>query len=90
MKYKAKVYSCLCSLKVFEINDIPADEYDFVYKYDHSRGTAEGYSCGNMQTDVKPFSADVLSKYGITVDEYAAIAEDIAEKLSFGRCSLCA
>ena len=89
MEYKAEVYSCLCSLEHFEINGISAKEDDFVDKYDHSRETAEDYACGNMQADVKLPSADVLSKYGITADEYAIVAEDIAEKLSFGCCGWC-
>lgn len=90
MKYRAEVSSCLCSLEHFEINGIQADEDDFVNKYDHSPDTAEEYGCGNMQADVKPATSEVLSQYGITLDEYNTIVADIAEKLSFGSCGWCA
>ena len=89
MKYRAEVFSCLCSMEYFEINGIEAGEEDFVHKYDHSPDTAEEYGCGNMQAYVKPATYEVLSQYGITLDEYNTIAADIAEKLSFGSCGWC-
>lgn len=89
MEYKAEVFSALCSLAEFMINGIAADEYDFVDKYDHSPETAEDYACGNMQADIKAATDEVLEKYDITADEYATIAADVAEKVSFGCCGLC-
>lgn len=89
MEYKANVFSCLCSRECFEINGARADEDDFVDKYDHSPESAEDYACGDMQADVKPATSDILTKYGITLDEYNTIANDISEKLSFGACGWC-
>ncbi len=89
LKYNAKVMGCLCSLETFEINGIKAAEDDFVNNYDHSPETAEDSGCGNMKADVKPATSKILNKYGITLDEYNTIADDIAEKLSFGECGMC-
>lgn len=89
MKYKAEVYNALCSLSMFVINGIDADEEDFVDKYDHSPETAEDYACGDMQADIKTATDEVLKKYNITTDEYQTIAEDVSEKVSFGCCGWC-
>ncbi len=89
MEYKAEVYRALCSLSEFTVNSIDADEDDFVDQYDHSPETAEDYACGDMRADIKPATDEVLKKYGITANEYATIAADVAEKVSFGCCGWC-
>lgn len=89
MKFKTEVYGSLCSLSLFEINGMDADEDEFVNKFDHSRETAPDYGCGDMRADIRIPSDAILEKYGITVDEFTVIAEDVAEKVSFGRCGWC-
>ncbi|MHB1380141.1 MAG: hypothetical protein ACYCX0_11030 [Desulfurivibrionaceae bacterium] len=89
MEYTAEVYSALCSLAEFTINGVTADESDFVDKYDHSPETASDYACGDMQADIIPATDKVLKKYGITAAEYATIAADVVEKVSFGCCGWC-
>ena len=89
MEYKAEVYSALCSLAKFTINGVDADEDDFVDNYDHSPETAEDYGCGDMRADIKADTDVVLKKYGITADEYATIAADVSDKVSFGCCGWC-
>ncbi len=89
MEYKAEVYGALCSLSEFTINGIDADEDDFVDQYDQSPETAEKYGCGNMRADIIPATDEVLKKYGITADEYATIAADVAKKVSCGCCGRC-
>lgn len=88
MILEIKVFNYTCSLSVFKINGVEADEQDFVDKYDHEPNTVE-YGCGNMRAEVVPATVEVLAKYQITLDEYREIAEDVAEKLSFGSCSGC-
>lgn len=89
MKYEIEVYSALCSLSEFMINGISAHEDDFVDKFDHSPETAEDYACGDMRADIKPATEKILNKYKITLNEYNTIAEDVAEKVSFGSCGWC-
>jgi len=89
MEYKAEVSSLFCSLDTFIINGVKADESDFVYQGDAFPEIADDYACGDMQADVIEPTGDVLKKYSITADEYQTIAEDVAEKLSFGCCGLC-
>ncbi len=80
MEYKIEVYNSLCPCAEFTINGIDADEDDFVDQYDH---------CGNMRADIKAADDAVLKRYGITADEYAIIAADVAKKVSCGCCGVC-
>ena len=89
MEYTAEVYSAYCALRTFVINGVSANEDEFVTKYDKSPQTAEDYGCGNMQADTISPTEAVLSKYGITEAEFDTIAQDVAEKLSFGYCGWC-
>ena len=89
MEYKAEVYSALCSLSVFEINGKDADQDDFVNNYDHDQENAEDYACGDMRAEVLEATDSILGKYGITKEEFTTIAEDVAEKVSFGCCGWC-
>lgn len=89
MTYTIKTYSSLCSLETFIINDIEADKDDFIVQYDHDQANAEGHGCGDMQAEIKDVEASILKKYNITEDMYRTIAEDVAEKVSFGCCGLC-
>lgn len=89
MPYKLEVYSSLCSTALFEINGIAASEYDFGEQGDENPEDAEEYGCGNMTfTPIDP-TPEVLSKYGITEDDYWTITRDLEGKLSFGRCGWC-
>ena len=89
MECKIEVYEAMCSLSTFEINGIDADEDDFVDKYDHSSYAAEDHACEDMRADLNTATDEVLQKYKITLDEYNAIAENVAGKVSFGCCGLC-
>ena len=90
MKYYIKSMHALCSLdRASRINGHSVDMGDFVVQYDHSPEIAEDYSCGNMQADVIPATQKVLEKYGITLDEYNEVANEIADKVSFGCCGWC-
>lgn len=88
--YEMEVYGALCALQVFTIKGIEADYDDFGDKGDQSPDTAEDYACGDMQFIPKRPTQEVLDKYKITVDEYNEIANELASKLSFGRCGWCA
>lgn len=79
-----------CSLKVFEINDVRADERDFGQTVDLAPYDAPEYGCGDRS--FVPFEArqSVLDKYSITESEYEKIAEELKTALHFGRCGLCA
>lgn len=89
MKLEIEVYDALCSLSIFKINDIDAEEEDFVNKYDHSPGTAEDYACGDMRADIKMPTNDILEKYKINLTEYNEIASKVADEVSFGCCGWC-
>lgn len=79
----------LCYTPEFSINGVDADYQDFGEKFDRSPETAEAYSCGDMQFTRNPPTAEVLSKYKITIDEYHEVAERLEKGLSFGECGWC-
>ena len=89
LAYEAEAFGDLCSLRRFTVNGIEAKEDYFVKKRDIDPSNAPDYGCGNMQATVRPAAEEVLKKYNITLEEYTTIAEDVAEKLSFGRCGKC-
>jgi len=90
MEYTAKVFPYLCSLRVFIINDIKADQDDFITQRDEGYDIYNNFGgCYNMKAEPKESSQDILNKYNITKDEYYTIAEDISNKLSFGECDYC-
>ena len=89
MKLEIEVCTALCSLSIFKINGIDADEDDFVNKYDHSPEIVEAHACGNMQADIISATDEVLTKYGISLEQYNEIAQEVSEKLSFGCCGWC-
>ena len=89
MKLELEVGHALCYLPVFTINGIDADYEDFGRKYDRSPDTAEDYGCGDMQFTRVPPTPEVLAKYGISEVEYALVAGQLEEGLSFGACGWC-
>lgn len=89
MRLEIEVFGALCSLSLFEVNGIDAEEEDFVDKYDHAPEGAEEYGCGNMKADVIKVTDEILDKYRISSEEYYEIAEQVAEKVSFGHCGWC-
>lgn len=88
MKLNIKVYSALCALEEFKINGKSADSDDFGEHYDKCPGDAEPYGCGNMTFVPKPYTQEVLDKYGITEAEYDEICDQL-DCLSFGHCGWC-
>jgi hypothetical protein len=89
MQIKFKVYGALCAMKTFNINGVDADKDDFGSQQDESPETAEDYACGDMRFTRKPSTPAVLSKYGITEEEYAGVCEKLEDELSFGCCDWC-
>lgn len=90
MSYKIQVYSALCVLKLFDINGIPADSRDFGEQGDADPWSAEDYCCGDMRFTRNELPDEgVLTKYGITFEEYDAICFELEDSLSFGSCGLC-
>lgn len=89
MELKFTVFDCMCSMKLFEINNIRADEDDFGEKYDRDSENAEDYACGDMRFTGKPATSEVLTRYQITVDEYAEVVKKLEDGLSFGCCGWC-
>ena len=88
MKLEIEVYSCLCELRVFNINDIKAKYEDFRDKYDTDQENADDYCCGNMRFIPKNATQEILDKYKISIDEYNEICEKL-DCLSFGECGWC-
>lgn len=90
MAYTMQVYSALCALSLFDINGIAADTYDFGEQGDADPWNSEDYCCGDMRfTRHESPREDVLTKYGITFEEYNAICYELENALSFGSCGLC-
>lgn len=89
MELELEIYGALCACAKFRINGVDADADDFGRSYDASPETAEDYGCGNRKFEPKMATQAVLDKYKITVDDYARVAEELAEKLSFGSCGWC-
>ena len=90
MAYTMEVYSALCALRLFDINGIAADTHDFGEQGDADPDSAEDYCCGDMRfTRHESPREGVLTKYGITFEEYDAICFELEDTLSFGSCGWC-
>ena len=89
MNLEIEFGTSLCYTPVFRINGIEADYSDFGEKYDRDPDSAEDYACGDMQFTATPPTDAVLSKYEITLAEYAVVARQLEEGLSFGSCGWC-
>lgn len=94
MKLQCKAYDALCSLEVFTINEILANESDFGHTEDIDpdkiKESENEYGCGCMKFIPKPATGEVLAKYNITVDEYDEVCNKLESELSFGECYWCA
>lgn len=84
MNYELKVFDGLCETEVFEINGVKANSSDF----GHHNGDGSR-KCSNMKFVKFECKQKVLDKYGITVDEYNKISDELVEGLSFGCCNYC-
>jgi hypothetical protein len=89
MKLELEVYGSYCATSKFVINGVEADYDDFGSKFDHDQENAPDYGCGDMQFDPDPPTSEVLAKYNINEAEYAIIANQLQELLSFGNCGWC-
>ena len=87
MAYALTTYGSLCSTDVFSINTVAADADDFGENYATESSAEEG--CRDMRFYPKAPTAEVLAKYYIDELEYWSIANDLADKLSFGDCGWC-
>ena len=75
-----------CCTRVFKVNGIPADIDDF------GEGCTSGDpSCGSCHHEFNHGypTTEVLSKYGITLEEYKEVCEKLEEELYVGSCGLC-
>lgn len=89
MKLELEIFKALCATSKFCINGIVADASDFGEQGDRSSHTAEDYACGDMQFTRIPPTEEVLNKYQITSAEYALVAQQLEDTLSFGSCGWC-
>ena len=84
---------CGCgALNCFTINGKDADYTDFGELTDISPDTADKYGCGNMSFvpyKDKDTINEIISKYGITEDEFYAIIDDLSSALYIGKCNMC-
>ena len=91
------VSSMPCQTEKFNINGIRAHKYDFgsqpdvgSFDYEYGESDDENWSCADNQfvprEDVDP---EVLSKYGITEEEYREIQVKLKTQFAVGRCSWC-
>jgi hypothetical protein len=87
--YKLEIYGALCAAKSFAIKGTDADTDEFGEGSDESPDTAEDYACGNRRWRGRMPTSEVLTKYSITVEEYAIIVTDLENRLSFGLCVWC-
>ena len=87
MTYEIKVGECYCSCSL-TINGIKAYAEDFGDKEDLGSEYAPPYGCGDMQFIPSEPDEEICKKYGISEDEFRKIADILAEKLSWGCCSL--
>ena len=78
-----------CELDIFTINGKSADSSDFGEVYDHNKGSAETYGCGDMRFEPQSPTKEVLAKYNITEEEYNKICDELEDKLCVGRCGWC-
>jgi hypothetical protein len=56
---------------------------------DTDPGNKPEYGCGDHKFVCHEPTDEILSKYGISEDEYRTIAATLEKMLSFGRCRLC-
>lgn len=87
MELEIRPYRCLpCSLEVFKINGIVALEEDFGEKDIY--GDCMECEC---HCEFKPTlpTSDILSRYGICVEEYAEICEELKDALYVSACGWC-
>ena len=89
MDVELRIARHLCWAQVFKVNGVKASDLDFGEKYDRDEDEDDGLGCNDMRFTRIPPTPEVLLKYRITEDEYAAIAAQLEEGLSFGSCGLC-
>lgn len=90
--YQIEFGSCYCCCTEFIVNGIDAYYDDFGEKYDRAMERAEPYCCGDMRftrhADIAKVN-ECLSKYGITIEQFNEIANELEKGLSFGECGWC-
>lgn len=79
-----------CECEVFTINGIVADKDDFGESNDTDWENRPDWGCGckvfEAERKNKP---EVLEKYGITLEEYLEVCDELEDKLYVGCCSWC-
>ena len=86
-KIELEIYEFLpCSCRVFKVNGIPADVDDFGESW--TSGDPSIGSCYHRFNHGFP-TAEVLEKYGITLEEFREICEKLESELYVGGCGYC-
>lgn len=87
MNYIIIPYRCLpCSLEKFEINGICADVEDFGETI--TGGDCMNGTCHSVFSPKLP-AYEILRKYGISLEDYSIICEELENKLYVGSCGWC-
>lgn len=84
----ARMQYSQCSVEYFKINGNDADIDDFGDMED-TEPSGERYVCGCMKFIPKMPTKIILEKYGIDVDEYAEVCDEIESVMYVGRCGMC-
>ena len=85
-----RICDYFCSTEIFTINGVDATASDFGISEDLAPWDAGACSCGNHT--FRPYehpTDEVLKKYNINKKQFTDIAYELADGLSFGKCSLC-
>lgn len=77
-----------CELEIFKINGIDADQEDFG-EGSSNLGNVFSNGCSHKFIPYKRPTEAVLSKYGITEDEYSEICDKLEDELYVSACGLC-
>ena len=79
-----------CACEVFEINGKSASIADFGYMADIRPELAEPYACGcKVFIPNQNEAEEAMKTYGITIDEFNKVCEELEEKLFVGSCGWC-
>ena len=89
MKLKLETGHAFCWVDG-KINGREIDHRDFVTQKDvNPERRSNEWCCGNMKGFPKEPNQAICDHYAISLEEFRQVAEDIAERVSFGKCCWC-
>ena len=72
------------------LNGRDVDQRDFITQKDMDpKHRSNEWCCGNMKGTPKEPSQAICDRFAISPEEFRQVAEDIAERVSFGKCCWC-